>query len=176
MNIFYLSFDVDECAQQMVDKHVVKMILEYCQLLSTAHRVLDGVKVQELSKNGRRVTRYKLEGSPKCYEATHVMHPSAVWVRKSDCNYVWLFTMLEALLKEYTHRYSRVHKCSELIPFLRNIPMHIPIDRFTDPTPAMPDEFKVPGDSIASYRRYYLGKKSGMFSWTKRSAPLWCKV
>ena len=44
MNIFYLSHDVDECARFHVDKHVVKMILESAQLLSTAHRVLDGVE------------------------------------------------------------------------------------------------------------------------------------
>lgn len=29
------------CANAHVDKHVVNMILEYAQLLSTAHRVLD---------------------------------------------------------------------------------------------------------------------------------------
>ena len=45
MNIFYLDNDVDVCAQMHVDKHVVKMILEYAQLLSTAHRLLDGVEV-----------------------------------------------------------------------------------------------------------------------------------
>ena len=42
MNIFYLDKDVKKCAEMHVDKHVVKMILEYAQLLSTAHRVLDG--------------------------------------------------------------------------------------------------------------------------------------
>ena len=42
MNIFYLDEDVQKCAEYHVDRHVVKMILEYAQLLSTAHRVLDG--------------------------------------------------------------------------------------------------------------------------------------
>ena len=42
MNIFYLDKDPKTCAQYHCDKHVVKMILEYAQLLSTAHRVLDG--------------------------------------------------------------------------------------------------------------------------------------
>ena len=40
MNIFYLDADPVKCAQAHVDKHVVKMILEYAQLL--AHRVIDG--------------------------------------------------------------------------------------------------------------------------------------
>ena len=42
MNIFYLSTNTDECARYHCDKHVVKMILETAQMLSTAHRVLDG--------------------------------------------------------------------------------------------------------------------------------------
>ena len=43
MNIFYLHNDVKTCAQMHNDKHVVKMILEYAQLLSTAHRVIDEI-------------------------------------------------------------------------------------------------------------------------------------
>ena len=42
MNIFYLDKDTIIAAEMMCDKHVVKMILESAQLLSTAHRVLDG--------------------------------------------------------------------------------------------------------------------------------------
>lgn len=42
MNIFYLDRDVSKCAEYHNDKHVVKMIIEYAQLLSTAHRVIDG--------------------------------------------------------------------------------------------------------------------------------------
>jgi hypothetical protein len=40
MNIFYLSDDPVQCAKWHCDQHVTKMILEYAQLLSTAHRVL----------------------------------------------------------------------------------------------------------------------------------------
>ena len=42
MNIFYLDKNPKVAAQMMCDKHVVKMILESAQMLSTAHRVLDG--------------------------------------------------------------------------------------------------------------------------------------
>ena len=42
MNIFVLAEDAAESARMMCDKHVIKMILESCQLLSTAHHVLDG--------------------------------------------------------------------------------------------------------------------------------------
>ena len=42
MNIFYLDECPIESARAQCDKHVVKMILETAQLLSTAHRLLDG--------------------------------------------------------------------------------------------------------------------------------------
>ena len=42
MNIFYLDKNPWVNAEMHCDKHVCKMIVEYAQLLSTAHRVLDG--------------------------------------------------------------------------------------------------------------------------------------
>ena len=57
MNIFYLDKDTKTCAEMHVDKHVVKMIVEYAQLLSTAHRMLDGVKTEARSKTGRKTWR-----------------------------------------------------------------------------------------------------------------------
>ena len=42
MNIFYLDRDTKVAAEMHCDKHVVKMILESAQMMSTAHRVLDG--------------------------------------------------------------------------------------------------------------------------------------
>jgi hypothetical protein len=37
------------------DKHVVKMIIEYAQLMSTAHRVLDGEEYFDKTANGRKI-------------------------------------------------------------------------------------------------------------------------
>lgn len=154
MNIFYLIHDVHECAQHMVDRHVVKMILEYAQLLCTAHRVLSNKDLSEM------------------YKVTHKNHPSAKWVRESDENYKWLYSMFVALLEEYTYRYGKIHACSRLVEPLKKNPC--PPGAFTEPTPAMPEECKVDGDSIASYRRYYNNYKTHLFTWTKRSKPEWC--
>ena len=63
MNIFYLHPDPVVCAAHHGDKHVVKMILETAQLLSTAHRILDGD--DHANWHGM-------------YKATHKNHPSAV--------------------------------------------------------------------------------------------------
>ena len=42
MNIFVLDKDPKVAAEEHCDKHVVKMIGESAQMLSTAHRILDG--------------------------------------------------------------------------------------------------------------------------------------
>ena len=70
MNIFYLTHNPMECAEQHCDKHVVKMILEYAQLLSTAHRLLDN--------------------NQKVYKTAFKNHPSTIWTRENKSNYRWL--------------------------------------------------------------------------------------
>ena len=175
MNIFYLHHDPSTCAKMHVDKHCVKMILEYAQLLSTAHRVLDGTLSMGLSASGRKKTSYVLmdQRESVLYSATHINHPSAIWVRQSDANYVWLYRMFDALMDEYTYRYGKVHACERLADALSYRPKNIPKGSFTEPTPAMPDHYKVAGDSIQSYKNYYLGDKTRMFSWKNRETPSW---
>ena len=167
MNIFYLDHNVEQCAKYHTDKHVVKMILEYAQLLSTAHRVLDGQKVDK---------QYVLDDwrEDALYKATHVNHPSAIWTRESSANYEWLVNMLYALCSEYGYRYGKVHKVesSGLSFMLKSLPTNIGRSKiFTQPTPAMPDEFIVPGNSIQSYKNYYIGAKQHLHSWKNREVP-----
>lgn len=170
-----MSNDPRTCAEMHNDKHVVKMILEYAQLLSTAHRVLDGVESIVLSKSGRKQKRYTIDDSRDSvlYSATHINHPSAVWVRQSSANYDWLYVMWHELMTEYTYRYGKVHACERLIKPLSRLPYKIPKGPFTEPTPAMPEEYKVPGDSIKSYHNYYINDKHKMSRWTDRAMPSW---
>lgn len=174
MNIFYLDSNVTKCAEYHNDKHVVKMILEYAQLLSTAHRVLDGKEYIDAS-SGRKIKRWRLEDTSlegHLYKATHINHPSAVWVRQSNNNYNWLVCLFQSLLSEYTHRYGKIHSCDRLVYWLRKPPINIPVGYLTQPTPAMPDEYKV-SDSVQSYRNYYLGAKNNMAKWKNRPIPEW---
>lgn len=175
MNIFYLDNDPEACAQYHVDKHCVKMILETCQLLSTAHRVLDGQEYIDYTDSGRKVKRWILDSDLESvlYSATHINHPSAVWCRSSADNYAWLYSLLNSLCNEYTYRYGKTHKCEAtgLVGSLARIPKNIADIGFTEPTPAMPDQYKVPGDSVQSYHNYYIGEKQRMFSWKQRSIP-----
>ena len=169
------------------DKHVIKQILEYAQLLSIAHRVLDGTLSIGLSKTGRKQSRYVLsdERESVLYSATHINHPSAVWVRQSEQNYLWLANMLVALCGEYTYRYEKIHKVERdglCYVLLKNIPKNINNNGWSEPTPAMPDEVKIHRevftdryevDSLSSYRNYYINKKAHLASWKKRTIPEW---
>lgn len=151
------------------------MILEYAQLLSTAHRYLDGDPIVGVSKTDRKQTRYVLpDGRDSVlYAATHINHPSAVWVRVRESHYRWLFGLWCELMKEYTHRYGKVHASARLTSYLNKPPANIPHeDLFDNPPPAMPDIYKVP-NIIESYRNFYLGDKRSFAVWKNRETPTW---
>lgn len=187
MNIFYLAHNPVEAARSHLDKHVVKMILEYAQLLSTAHRVIDGTQVVEkrhvngsLPARFRNVKTWKLddERDSLLYAATHINHPSAIWARQNKLNYDYLYALFVATCDEYTYRYGKVHLTdSKLRNLLKEFPKNIKDTNQTQvwhgPTPAMPDECKVAGDHLASYRKYYIDKKADMAMWTNREPPEW---
>jgi hypothetical protein len=148
MNIFYLAHNPSDCAQLHCDKHVVKMILETAQLLSTAHHEL---------------------GSTGPYKVTHRNHPSAVWVRSGIKQYQWTYKLLKALSEEYTERYSKVHltweKCSQA---LLEPPEGIPDIAWSEPPQCMPDVCKHKSTVIA-YRRYYTHKAK---DWSERGMQM----
>jgi hypothetical protein len=176
MNIFYLSHDPKTCAVYHCDKHVVKMIIEYAQLLSTAHRICDGHEYTDLTANNRKIKRWRLsdEREQRLMKASHINHPSNIWARANHLNYKWLYEMWCHLLDEYTHRYGKVHACARLRDILAQAPEKIPVGlRETEPTPAMPDDCKIVNDSLASYHKYYNEKKTHFARWTKRSVPEW---
>jgi hypothetical protein len=176
MNIFYLDHDPKTCAEQHCDKHVVKMIIEYAQLLSTAHRIRDGQEYYDLTANNRKIKRWRLpdDREQRLMKASHVNHPSNVWARSNHLNYKWLYEMWCYLLDEYTYRYGKVHACARLKDDLGKLPEKIPVGLSeTEPTPAMPDDCKITNNSLASYHKYYNEKKTRFARWTKRPAPNW---
>lgn len=178
MNIFYLDTDPVKAAQYHCDKHVVKMILESAQLLSTAHRVLDGEQGIRLSASGARLKDWVLPDHRQelLYKATHVNHPCAIWCRSSDRNYQWLFNLFMALGNEYGYRYAKQHlSIRKLADTLMEYPSRIPWTTWLDnPPQAMPDECK-DSDPVIAYRNYYKTHKSEIATWTKRSVPDWYK-
>ena len=181
MNIFYLDRDPVKAAQMMVDKHVIKMILESAQMLCSAKRKLDGTPYYAKTKNGRKIKRYRLENPNEeaiIYKAGWLNHPSTQWVMKSAYNYRWLYNHMMALNEEYKKRYNKnvdhvsIQKLKDL---LKEPPKNANLNAIgTDATPAMPDECIVPGDSVASYRKYYIMKKNRFATWKQPAVvPQW---
>lgn len=173
MNVFYLHPDPIVCAQMHCDKHVVKMIIEYAQLLSTSHRVLDGVEYVGQSKSGRKAKRFRLPDwrEDKLYLASHMKHPDELWIQESCENYNYVYKLFDALCKEYTHRYGKVHATdTKLRKILALTPENLPCGEFTEPPQCMPDHCKAE-TSIDAYHKYYNIEKKSFAKWTNRPIP-----
>ena len=174
MNIFALHSNPMICALFHCDKHVVKMILEYAQLLSTAHQVLDGIQIIEQTKK-RKIKRWIIKNSSKpFYKSTHVNHPCSKWVRESSENYKWLYKLFCCLCDEYSFRYKKVHKTdSRLRYILRTLPTNIVIANQTPFVQAMPQQYKNTKNPILAYRILYIHEKAHFCSWKYRITPSW---
>lgn len=198
MNIFFLAFDPAEAAIFHCDKHVVKMVLESAQMLSTAHRMLNGVATLVTVPNGRRRQLYLLPGEkPRfelrvidketglkgwvlvidnslCYSATHAGHPCSKWVLESTANYHWLYRLMIELDKERQHRFTPGpgKTIRELSDFLSRPPAGLGKSGMTPPAQAMPVECKRE-DPVEAYRAYYNEHKQHIAAWSKRQVPTW---
>ena len=145
MNIFYFDHDPVVAAQAQPSKMLVKMVLETAQVLSGAHRKLDGDGYAD---------------SHNLYKLTHTNHPSSIWARETSENYLWLYRHFIALCEEYTERYFRVHLSeTKLRDALAQIPFNIPVAKQTPITQAMPDKYKNE-DGVLAYRQYCTYEKA----------------
>lgn len=176
MNLFYLDESPVTCAQYHCDKHVVKMILETAQLLSTAHRVLDGEQYIKLSKNNRRLKYWRLpdDREETLYQTFGVNHPVGIWVRETTENYQFAYSLFRELINEYHFRYDKFHKTEELIIPLDRLPDNIKKGNMTKPALAMPEEY-YDDDPVIAYRNYYIGDKTDFLDYTKREKPSWIR-
>lgn len=180
MNIFFLDKRPDDAAEMHCDKHVCKMLIEYAQLMSTAHRIIDGTEYYSKTKNGRAIKRWlhpdpKLEGI--LYKASHINHPSTIWTRSSKQHYDWLFRLFRMLSAEYTFRYSRgdlkFHMTwNKLGKILETAPKNIKNNGWEDPPQCMPDHCK-DKDVVKAYRNYYIQEKKLFAKWEYNEKPKW---
>ena len=160
MNIFYLDRSPMVAAEMHCNKHVVKMILETAQMLSTAHRVIDGDEYAD------RMGLYKM---------AHKNHPSTIWTRTSTENYMWLNRLFGALCREYTYRYEKHHASERLLGPLALVPNGMTYSGFTDPPQCMPDDVKSES-VIDAYHKYYAVYKKDFAKWTNRPVPNFMSV
>lgn len=156
MNIFFLHINPVFCARYHVDKHVVKMIMETCQLLCCVWHILD--------------PHNKVYTPP--LKQTHANHPCAKWARQSYKNYLWLCILGIELCKEYTYRYEKKHKYEDIIYDLYGkTPFGMESIELTIPPLCMPDEYQKLNNFIQCYRSYYTHEKKQIHKWKKRRVP-----
>ena len=162
MNIFRFDDDPVVAAKWQPSKMLVKMVLETAQVLSGAHRFLDGDVPADL--NG-------------LYKLSHKNHPSSIWARETSENYLWLYKHFIALCEEYTDRYEKIHLSEQkLREPLAQIPYNIPYGNQTPIKQAMPDKYKN-DDGVLAYRQYCTYEKD-YAEWDKaphRKPEWWCK-
>ena len=192
MNIFALSLDPKEAAKAHGDKHVVKMILEACQMLYTAHWISAHPELLLHKAPVKVAAAQKLLKVPECiatapkrkssayaepgFRPVHLHHPCTVWVRTTLANYMWLTELALALSDEYEYRFAqgkaKIHSCKAHAQWLQANPPALPDSPRTPFALAMPDEYKMP-DPVASYIQFYTGSKKerGLTTYTRREPP-----
>ena len=151
MNIFAVDTDPKIAAQQLCDKHVVKMILESAQMLCSVF------------PNG---------DAP--YRRAFYNHPCTKWARESAENYEWLLDHAYSMCQEYTRRYGKVHKSLDAISWCGSNyhKLNIPRKGLTKFAQAMPEQYKN-SCGVTAYRSYYNGEKAYFAKWSKRETPSW---
>jgi hypothetical protein len=171
MNIFVVDTDAATAARMLCDAHVVKMVLESCQLLSTAHHVLDGDIV--MTKGKKREYKTYSNGNMNICRCTMINHPCTIWTRETRANYLWLWKHAHALCKEYTRRYGKVHAMEKMLDenlFLP--PKNITKAKLTPFAQAMPEQYKN-SDAAIAYRNYYINEKARFAKWKFTEEPKW---
>ena len=166
MNIFVTDPDPVISAQTLCDKHVVKMILESAQMLSTAWREYSLAYADE----------------HELYQAAYINHPCTIWTQSARENYRWLYKHFIALCEEYTHRYGKSHASARLKGPLMWAPFKPRSVLATIEQPygfvlAMPDEYKS-DDVFDSYRNYLINEKQHFAKWEKDPSrkPTWWRT
>lgn len=151
MNIFILSDDPSEAAKMHNDRHVVKMILESAQMLSTVVRE---------------------SGIDAGYEPCFRNHPCTQWAGESLSNWKWLRNLALELNKEYMRRFDNDewHASARVIESLPE--PNITDSGLTEPPRAMPDHCKQES-VVQSYREYYRTEKEHIAEWSNRKEPEW---
>jgi len=153
MNIFVTDLCPIKSAQVLPDKHIVKMPLETCQMLSIVASTKWGHGFGDLPK---------LDGTPyKTDKGAFRNHPCTIWAQQ---RWSWLIRHGLALCDEYTYRYGKIHSCEKTILHAENIFPFQYLGSAADKTwefaRAMPDQWKYDDtiDTPTAYKLYIASK------------------
>jgi len=152
MNIFVTSLCPTKSAQVLPDKHIVKMPLETCQMLS----------IVASDKWGHGYgTLPKADGTPYATEkGAFRNHPCTIWANESEENARWLLVHGFALCQEYTARYEKTHTCFHTLLAAHEIFPKVNYSNHTPFVRAMPEEYKLDTsiDTFTAYKMYIASK------------------
>ena len=154
MNIFVTDADPIQSAHNLPDKHIVKMPLETCQMLSIIYSDWYYGVGQLHRTNGQPYATAR---------GAFRNHPCTQWAAANQYNLAWLIRHGQALCAEYTARYNKQHACAPAILEADYIYKRC-FDHFADEmyhkvtsfTRAMPEYIKYDDtiSTITAYQRY----------------------
>lgn len=154
MNIFVTNTCPIQSAKDHCAVHQRKIIVELAQMLSTAHHV------------------HTPFPDPSLYKQTHINHPSNIWIRESQANYLWAYEHFKALCGFYKEATSKTHATeAKLLRVLSQVPSKLRgKDKLTPFAKAMPPEYKgISSDATLCYQKYLNAKYS---EWLSRDKPI----
>ena len=187
MNIFAVHEDPKIAASMLIDKHVIKMPTESCQMLHT-----NAMFFLYVDHYGKEPTLAELKTFHREIQSTLMKpamlnHPSTIWARETRGNWNWLMEHAIALCDEYTLRYNREHGSESRIMETPPYPYPDDTSAITPVTIAMFDKYRLDEKEfsnrnpnwtgwdfvIASYRHYYLEGKWKIAEWRTQRPEWW---
>ena len=188
MNIFALSKSPIQSAKEMLDKHIVKMPTETCQMLHTNILYMQYVHVFGEEPQLKDLKAFHRNIGSELMKPAMLNHPSTIWARQSLDNFEWLFVHGLSLCDEFRHRYNKIHGSQIRIHDCYKYKYHDIILRhdyqvkgLTPVTIAMFDKYRLPQEEhtwdfvIRSYQHYYLEGKWEFATWKTKSPDWWPK-
>lgn len=151
MQLFVLDDDPYTAGRYYYDTHVIKILVEAAQMMCTAYPA----------------------GVPP-YKHTHVNHRCAKWVRECSGNFRWTLSLAYSLAHQYTKRFNKTHKTSNVLAWIDLHKPEIPNGYRTPFVQNIPEELRLE-DPVLSYRKYYMTVKRHLAKWTKTEKPDWWK-
>lgn len=151
MNIFVTDPLPTKSAIYLPDKHIVKMPLECCQMLS----------IIASSWYHNYGILQKRDGTPyQTEKGAFRNHPCTKWAASTVDNAYWLIKWGINLCNEYSLRYNKIHSCSYSLLQAYHLFPKGKINNVTPFVRAMPDEYKFNTniDTFTAYKQYIASK------------------
>ena len=174
----------------MIDKHIVKMPTETCQMLHTNSLYFMYVNEHHSEPSLKQLKQFHADTKSELMKPAMLNHPSTIWARETPQNFLWLYRHAHALCDEYTYRYGKEHGTRKRIQqtpieMIHHMETQYP-SVLTPVTIAMFDEYRLDREDyfeqnpnntewnfvIDSYRHYYREAKWRFAEWRKNRQPV----